>query len=85
MKAFPEQDHTAHINAQSFHVYENGSNKSQVYTALQAHISEHVSLMAQGEVGALIANDPVMIAKMRSDPQGAMLKSLQWLLQELVR
>ena len=32
----------------------------QVYTALQAHISEHVSLKAQGEVGAAIANDPIM-------------------------
>ena len=34
----------------------------QVYTALQAHISEHVSLKAQGEVGALIENDPKMQA-----------------------
>ena len=30
----------------------------QVYSALQAHISEHVSLKAQGEVGAMVQEDP---------------------------
>tara|TARA_R100001086_G_scaffold71788_2_gene34473 strand:- start:1004 stop:3406 length:2403 start_codon:yes stop_codon:yes gene_type:complete len=72
LKAFPEQDHTAHINAhRAFMSTRMVQINPQVYTALQAHISEHVSLMAQGEVGALIANDPVMLAKMKSDPQGA--------------
>jgi len=46
----------------------------QVYTALQAHISEHVSLKAQGEVGALIADDPSMQMKLQGDPQGAQVE-----------
>jgi len=46
----------------------------QVYTALQAHISEHVSLKAQGEVGAAIANDPRMQARLQADPQGAQVE-----------
>ena len=37
----------------------------------EAHISEHVSMKAQGEVGALIADDPNMQARLQSDPQGA--------------
>ena len=36
----------------------------QVYAALQAHISEHVSLKAQGEIGALISTDPNLMDEM---------------------
>ena len=42
-----------------------------VYALLQGHISEHVSLKAQGEVGASIANDPNMQVMLEKDPEGA--------------
>jgi hypothetical protein len=46
----------------------------QVYAALQAHISEHVSLKAQGEIGALISTDPNLQSMMQTDPQGAQIQ-----------
>jgi len=46
----------------------------QVYAALQAHISEHVSMLAQGEVGALIQDDPIMQQMLQADPEGADIK-----------
>jgi hypothetical protein len=46
----------------------------QVYSALQAHLSEHVSLKAQGEVGAMIQNDPNMQQMLQQDPEGAEIK-----------
>ena len=74
LKAFPEQDHKAHITAhRAFMSTRMVQINPQVYTALQAHISEHVSLLAQGEVGALISEDPIMTAKLQSDPQGAQI------------
>ena len=45
-----------------------------VYALLQGHISEHVSLKAQGEVGAAIANDPLMQTMLQDDPQGAQVQ-----------
>ena len=75
LKAFPEQDHDAHINAhRAFMSTRMVQINPQVYTALQAHISEHVSLKAQGEVGAAIANDPTMQARLQADPQGAQVE-----------
>ena len=75
LKAFPEQDHDAHINAhRAFMSTRMVQINPQVYTALQAHISEHVSLKAQGEVGAAIANDPIMQGRLQSDPQGAQIE-----------
>ena len=63
LKAFPDQDHDAHINAhRAFMSTRMVQINPQVYTALLAHISEHVSMKAQGEVGARIANDPNMQA-----------------------
>ena len=75
LKAFPEQDHDAHINAhRAFMSTRMVQINPQVYTALQAHISEHVSLKAQGEVGAAIANDPRMQARLQADPEGAQIE-----------
>ena len=42
-----------------------------VYANLQAHISQHVSLKAQGEVGAMVAQDMDMQILINQDPQGA--------------
>jgi len=75
LKAFPDQDHDAHINAhRAFMSTRMVQINPQVYSALQAHISEHVSMKAQGEVGAMIAQDPIMQAEFQADPQGAQIK-----------
>ena len=75
LKAFPEQDHDAHINAhRAFMSTRMVQINPQVYTALQAHISEHVSLKAQGEVGALIAEDTRLQMRLQTDPQGAQIE-----------
>ena len=75
LKAFPDQDHDSHINAhRAFMSTRMVQINPQVYTALQAHISEHVSLKAQGEIGAMISDDAVMQMKLQSDPQGAQVE-----------
>ena len=75
LKAFPDQDHDSHINAhRAFMSTRMVQINPQVYTALQAHISEHVSLKAQGEIGALISDDAMMQMKLQSDPQGAQVE-----------
>jgi hypothetical protein len=72
LKAFPQQDHDAHIAAHvAFMQTRMVQINPQVYSALQAHISEHVSLKAQGEVGAMIQNDPQMQQMLQQDPEGA--------------
>jgi len=74
-KAFPQQDHDAHINAhRAFMATRMVQINPMVYALLQGHISEHVSLKAQGEVGAAIANDPAMQMMLQDDPQGAQLQ-----------
>ena len=63
-KSISNQDHDSHINAhRAFMSTRMVQINPQVYTSLQAHISEHVSMKAQGEVGALIENDPTMQAR----------------------
>ena len=75
LKAFPDQDHDSHINAhRAFMSTRMVQINPQVYTALQAHISEHVSLKAQGEIGAMISDDAMMQMKLQSDPQGAQVE-----------
>jgi hypothetical protein len=75
LKAFPTQDHDAHIAAHaSFIATRMVQINPQVYSALQAHISEHVSMKAQGEVGAMIQNDPQMQQMLQQDPQAAEIR-----------
>ena len=75
LRAFPDQDHDAHINAhRAFMSTRMVQINPQVYSALQAHISEHVSMKAQGEVGAMIVDNPEMQAQLQSDPQGAQIQ-----------
>jgi len=75
LKAFPEQDHDAHINThRAFMSTRMVQINPQVYSALQAHISEHVSMKAQGEVGAMVAEDPMMQAQFQNDPDGAKIQ-----------
>ena len=50
-KAFPKQDHMAHITAhQEFMFTRMVQINPQVYSSLQAHISEHLALMAGEQV-----------------------------------
>jgi len=75
LRAFPTQDHMAHITAhRAFMSTRMVQINPQVYAALQAHISEHVSMLAQGEVGAMIQNDPMMQQMLQADPEGAEIK-----------
>ena len=75
LKAFPDQDHDAHINAhRAFMSTRMVQINPQVYTTLQAHISEHISLMAQGEIGAMFAEDPMLQQEYQLDPQGTQVK-----------
>jgi hypothetical protein len=46
----------------------------QVYSTLQAHISEHVSMKSQGEVGAMIQEDPQMQQMLQQDPEAAEIR-----------
>jgi len=75
LRAFPDQDHDAHINAhRAFMSTRMVQINPQVYSALQAHISEHVSMKAQGEVSMMIQQDPMMQAQFQSNPQEAQIK-----------
>jgi hypothetical protein len=75
LRAFPTQDHQAHIAAhRAFMSTRMVQINPQVYAALQSHISEHVSMLAQGEVGAQIQNDPMMQQMLQADPEGAEIK-----------
>jgi len=74
LKAFPDQDHDAHISAHvAFMQTRMVQINPQVYSALQAHISEHVSMKAQGEVNMMIQQDPNMQQMLQQDPQGAQI------------
>jgi hypothetical protein len=73
--ALPQQDHNAHINAhRAFMATRMVQINPVVYAALQGHISEHVSLKAQGEIGALIADNFEMQSIMQNDPEGAQIQ-----------
>ncbi|MBT8171980.1 hypothetical protein KJN74_03830 [Candidatus Bathyarchaeota archaeon] len=75
LRAFPEQDHDSHINThRAFMSTRMVQINPQVYSALQAHISEHVSLKAQGEVGAMLQQDPQMQQMLQQDPEAAEIR-----------
>jgi len=71
LKAFPEQDHDAHIAAhRAFMATRMVQINPMVYAMLQGHISDHVAMKAHGEVGAMIQEDPNMMMMQQQDPQG---------------
>ena len=75
LKAFPTQDHDAHMAAHvAFMATRMVQINPQVYSTLQAHISEHVSMKAQGEVGAMIQEDPQMQQMLQQDPEAAEIR-----------
>jgi hypothetical protein len=86
LRAFPTQDHQAHIAAhRAFMSTRMVQINPQVYAALQSHISEHVSMLAQGEVGAQIQNDPMMQQMLQVDPQGAEIKIASMIAQRVAQ
>jgi hypothetical protein len=71
LKAYPEQDHDAHIAAhRAFMGTRMVQINPMVYALLQGHISDHVAMKAHGEVGAMIQEDPNMQIMQQQDPQG---------------
>ena len=75
LKAFPTQDHDAHMAAHvAFMATRMVQINPQVYSTLQAHISEHVSMKAQGEVGAMLQEDPQMQQMLQQDPEAAEIR-----------
>ena len=70
-KAFPDQDHEAHITAHGAFIKSRMVQMNpMVYALLQSHISDHIAFQAHGEVGAMAQEDPMLIAMQQQDPQG---------------
>ena len=67
-KAFPQQDHDAHIATHmAFMMSRMVQINPQVYALLQGHLMEHVSLKIKQQVLADIQRDPAMLQLQQSD------------------
>jgi len=85
-KAFPTQDHKAHIQAhRAFMATRMVQINPMVMALLQGHISEHVSMLAQGEVGAMLQEDPAMQQELQADPQAAQIKIEALIAQQIAK
>jgi hypothetical protein len=74
-KAFPDQDHAAHITAHGAFIRSRMVQMNpMVYALLQAHISEHIAFQAHGEIGAFVAEDPMMQQMKLQDPDAYMVQ-----------
>ena len=70
LKAFPTQDHMAHITAhRAFMSTRMVQINPQVYALMQSHISDHVSFKAKAEVRAVMMENPQMQQLAQSDPE----------------
>jgi len=69
-KAFPEQDHEAHLEAhKTFMRSRMVQINPQVYALFQGHISEHISQMATIQILQIMREDPEMAQMEQQDPQ----------------
>jgi len=69
-KAFPEQDHMAHIEAhKTFMKSRMVQINPQVYALFQGHISEHISMMATIEIMQIMRQDPQTAMMEQQDPE----------------
>lgn len=69
-KAFPEQNHDAHIAAHmSFIRTRMVQSNPAVYALLQGHISEHVSLKAKQEVLRTFMQQPDLVQLQQTNPE----------------
>ena len=67
-KAFPQQDHDAHIATHTaFMMSRMVQINPQVYALLQGHLMEHVSLKIKQQVLADFQRDPAMLQLQQSD------------------
>ena len=70
-KAFPEQDHEAHLEAhKTFMRSRMVQINPQVYALFQGHISEHISQMATIQILQIMREDPEMAQMEQQDPEG---------------
>ena len=70
-KAFPEQDHEAHLEAhKTFMRSRMVQVNPQVYALFQGHISEHISQMATIQILQVMREDPEMAQMEQQDPEG---------------
>ena len=70
-KAFPEQDHEAHLEAhKTFMRSRMVQVNPQVYALFQGHISEHISQMATIQIMQIMREDPEMAQMEQQDPEG---------------
>ena len=70
LTAFATQDHDAHIAAHTaFMQTRMVQINPQVYALMQSHISEHLSLKATAEVGAMIQQDPNLQQLAETNPE----------------
>jgi hypothetical protein len=69
-KAFPEQDHEAHIEAhKTFMQSRMVQINPQVYALFQGHISEHISMLSTIEIMGVMRQDPQMAQLEQQDPE----------------
>jgi len=69
-KAFPQQDHNAHINAHmAFMTSRMVQINPQIYGLLQGHLMEHVSLQVKQEVLQAFNQDPNMAQMQQSNEE----------------
>ena len=69
-KAFPEQDHEAHIEAhKTFMQSRMVQINPQVYALFQGHISEHISMLSTIEIMNVMRQDPQMAQLEQQDPE----------------
>lgn len=92
LKAYPDQDHDAHIAAHGAFINSRMVQiNPMVYAMLQGHISDHIAMKAHGEIGAMFQEDPNMQQMAQEDPEGMQIqfnsmvaKRVAELTQELV-
>ena len=85
LQAFPDQDHTSHIQAHSIFMQTRMVQiNPQVYALMQAHISEHVSFQATLEVMALVQADPRMRSAEQQDAQAMQVEVNKMIAKRIV-
>ena len=86
-KAFPMQDHTAHIQAHAEFMFTRMVQiNPQVYSMLQAHICEHISMMAAAQVQEEFKPqmDQMQQAQQQSQQNPQMAQQVEQQMQQLI-
>ena len=84
--AFPQQDHEAHITAHGAFIQSRMVQiNPMVHALLIGHISQHVSLQAQGEVGMMIDENQELKQQLQQDPEGGKIKLNAMIAQRIAK